>query len=124
MTLATHVDETLALLKRIGAAHAPAMLASSFGAEDMVLTDLIARHALPIRIFTLDTGRLPEETLELIDRTRERYGLPVDVYTPEARLLQQLVRENGVNAFYRSPELRRACCAVRKTAPLARGLVA
>jgi phosphoadenosine phosphosulfate reductase len=100
------------------------MLASSFGAEDMVLTDLIARHALPIRIFTLDTGRLPEETLALIERTRERYGVPVDVYTPDARLLQQFVRANGVNAFYRGVELRRGCCAVRKTEPLARALVA
>ena len=124
MTLAARTDRTLALLKRISVRHAPAVLASSFGAEDMVLIDLIARHALAIRIFTLDTGRLPEETHALIDRTRERYGLPVDVYTPDARALQQFVRENGVNAFYRSVDLRRGCCAVRKTEPLARALVA
>ena len=100
------------------------MFASSFGAEDMVVIDLIARHALPIRIFTLDTGRLPEETHALIDRTRERYGLPIDVYTPDTRRLQAFVRENGVNAFYASVELRQACCAVRKTEPLQRALVA
>ncbi len=124
MNAATHIDDTLALLKHISATHAPAVLASSFGAEDMVLTDLIARHALPIRIFTLDTGRLPEETYALIDRTRERYGLPIDIYTPDTRALQHFVRENGQNAFYRSVELRKACCAVRKTEPLARALVA
>jgi phosphoadenosine phosphosulfate reductase len=124
MTSAGRAEEPLALLKRIGATHAPAVLASSFGAEDMVLTDLIASHALPIRIFTLDTGRLPEETYALIDRTRERYGIAIDIYMPDARALQRFVRENGVNAFYRSVELRQACCAVRKTEPLARALAA
>ncbi len=103
---------------------APAVFASSFGAEDMVLLDLIARHALPIRVFTLDTGRLPEETYALIDRARERYRLPIDVYTPDARRLQGFVREHGVNAFYASVELRKECCAMRKTEPLARALVA
>jgi phosphoadenosine phosphosulfate reductase len=124
MTSAARIDDTLALLKQISAMHAPAVLASSFGAEDMVLTDLIARHALPIRIFTLDTGRLPEETYALIDRTRERYGLPIDIYMPDTRALQIFVRENGQNAFYLGVDLRKACCAVRKTEPLARALVA
>ena len=109
-------------LRDITARHAPAVLASSFGAEDMVLIDLIARHALPIRIFTLDTGRLPEETLALIDRTRERYGLPIDIYTPDTRALEAFVGENGVNAFYKSVDLRKTCCAVRKTEPLKRAL--
>ncbi len=122
--LDARIDETVALLRAIAACHAPAVFASSFGAEDMVVIDLIARHALPIRIFTLDTGRLPEETHALIDRTRERYGLPIDIYTPDTRLLQSFVRENGVNAFYGSVELRKGCCAVRKTEPLARALVA
>jgi phosphoadenosine phosphosulfate reductase len=111
-------------LRRIATQHRPAVFASSFGAEDMVLLDLIARHALPIRVFTLDTGRLPEETYALIDRARERYRLPIDVYTPDARRLQGFVREHGVNAFYSSVELRKGCCAVRKTEPLARALVA
>ena len=87
----------------------PRCFASSFGAEDMVLIDLIATHALPIRVFTLDTGRLPEETHALIDRARERYGLPIDVYAPDApRCCRRFVREHGVNAFYRSVELRKA----------------
>jgi phosphoadenosine phosphosulfate reductase len=58
----------------------------------------------------------------LIDRARELYGLPVDIYTPDERLLQGFVREHGVNAFYRSVDLRKACCGVRKTEPLARAL--
>jgi phosphoadenosine phosphosulfate reductase len=120
----SRVPGAVELLRRVAAEHAPAVFASSFGAEDMVVIDLIARHTLPIRIFTLDTGRLPEETHALIDRTRERYGLPIDIYTPEARRLQAFVRENGVNAFYASVDLRKACCAVRKSEPLQRALVA
>jgi len=124
MTLATRTAEALGLLRRIADDHPPAMLATSFGAEDQVLTDLVARHGLRIRLFTIDTGRLPDETHALVERTRERYGLPIDVYVPDTRELQNLVREHGVNAFYRSVELRRRCCAVRKSAPLARALVA
>jgi phosphoadenosine phosphosulfate reductase len=123
-TPASRTGQALATLERIAATHAPAVLASSFGAEDMVLTDLIARHGLPIRVFTLDTGRLPEETHALIERTREHYGLPVDVYVPDTRAVQQYVRAHGSNAFYRGVELRQRCCAIRKTEPLARALVA
>ena len=123
-TLAARTDHALRALARIAVEHAPAMLASSFGAEDMVLTDLIARHRLPIRIFTLDTGRLPEETHALIERTRERYGLAIDIYAPDTREVQQFVRAHGSNAFYRSVELRQRCCEIRKTEPLARALAA
>src|SRR5437667_12545843 len=103
--------ETLALLHRIVLTHAPVALASSFGAEDMVLTDLIARNALAIDVFTLDTGRLPGETYALIDRVRNHYGLPIEVYYPDARALERYVGANGLNAFYRSVELRQGCCA-------------
>ena len=120
--LAPPVAELLARLRKIAADHAPAVFASSFGAEDMVVFDLIARHALPIRVFTLDTGRLPEETLALIDRTRERYRLPIDIYAPDTGALEAFVAANGVNAFYRSVDLRMGCCAVRKTEPLKRAL--
>jgi phosphoadenosine phosphosulfate reductase len=112
----------IALLQRIAIRYAPAALASSFGAEDMALTDIIARHALPIVIFTLDTGRLPGETYALIDRVRDHYRLPIEVHYPDARALENYVRENGINAFYRSVELRQRCCAIRKGAPLARAL--
>jgi len=111
-------------LRTIAARHVPAVFASSFGAEDMVVIDLIATHALPIRIFTLDTGRLPDETHALIDRTRKHYGLPVDVYAPDTRRVQSFVRAHGVNAFYDSVERRKECCAIRKSEPLARALVA
>ena len=111
-------------LRDIVARHVPAVFASSFGAEDMVVIDLIAKRALPVRIFTLDTGRLPEETHALIDRARKQYGLPIDIYVPDTRRLQAFVRANGVNAFYDSVELRKGCCAVRKSEPLSRALVA
>jgi phosphoadenosine phosphosulfate reductase len=116
------IEAAHASLAAIAQEHAPAVLASSFGAEDMVLVDLIARHALPIGIFTLDTGRLPEQTLALIDRVRDRYVLPVDVFSPAPDRLEPFVRTHGVNAFFQSVELRRACCAIRKTEPLARAL--
>ena len=112
----------IALLQRIATRHASAALASSFGAEDMALTDMIARHALPIAIFTLDTGRLPGETYALIDRVQEHYRLPIEVHYPDARALEDYVRAHGVNAFYRGVELRQRCCAIRKAAPLARAL--
>ena len=122
MSLDTRVAEATALLQRVVARHPPAALASSFGVEDMVLTDLIARHALPIAIFTFDTGRLPGETYAFIDRVRERYALQVEVHCPDARALEGYVRDHGVNAFYRSVELRLRCCAIRKAEPLARAL--
>jgi len=122
VTLEYQSKEALALLHRVATRHASPALASSFGAEDMVLTDLIARHALPIRVFTLDTGRLPAETYALIDRVREHYQLPIDVFYPDHHALEAFVREHGPNAFYRSVELRKHCCAIRKTAPLVRAL--
>jgi phosphoadenosine phosphosulfate reductase len=122
MTADRRVGDVVALLHRIHVNHAPAVLASGLGVESMVLTDLIARHALPLRIFTLDTGRLPGETYALIDRIREHYALSIDVYYPDAAALEAYVRHNGVNAFYRTLELRQRCCEIRKTEPLARAL--
>ena len=122
MTLDGRCAEVLALLHRIASQYASVALASSFGAEDMVLTDLIARNRLPIVIFTLDTGRVPGETYALIDRVREHYGVPIEVYCPDTRAVEAYVRDNGVNAFYRSVELRQSCCAIRKAEPLARAL--
>jgi phosphoadenosine phosphosulfate reductase len=122
MTLGDRVAAAAAALAAIDRAHPPAVFASSFGAEDMVVLDLLARHAPAIGIFTLDTGRLPEETLALIDRARDRYGLPIDVMFPDAEQLAAFVRANGVNAFYNGVELRKACCAIRKMEPLRRAL--
>jgi phosphoadenosine phosphosulfate reductase len=122
MTLSKRVDEVTATLTHVAAAHAPAVLASSFGAEDMVLLDLIAQHVPAIGVFTLDTGRLPEETQVLIDRARDRYGIAIDVYFPEPTRIAPFVRTHGVNAFYDSVALRQGCCAIRKTEPLRRAL--
>jgi phosphoadenosine phosphosulfate reductase len=112
--------QAIALLRQISLRHAPAALASSFGAEDMVLVDMIAAHALPIAIITVDTGRLPGETCELMDRVRDRHRLALGVYCPLAETVEGYVRAHGMNAFYRSAELRQSCCAIRKSEPFAR----
>jgi phosphoadenosine phosphosulfate reductase len=110
------------LLGRIARAHSPTVLAASFGAEDMVLVDMIARACLPVGVFTLDTGRLPEETHALIAQVRRHYGLRVDVFAPAAADVEAHVAAHGPNGFYDSLDVRTACCAARKTAPLARAL--
>ena len=101
-------------------------IACSFGVEDMVVVHEAARVGRAIgclpRVFLLDTGRLHQETFDLLDRVRSRYELPVDVYAPSAELVQDLVRRSGANAFYRSAADRRECCGVRKLEPLARAL--
>ncbi|HHH76407.1 MAG TPA: phosphoadenylyl-sulfate reductase [Phycisphaerae bacterium] len=95
-------------------------LASSFGAEDQVMTDMIASQNLPIAIFTLDTGRLPQETYDLIDATRQRYNLDIEVLFPDPADVEEMVRQCGVNCFRKSVELRKTCCNVRKVKPLGR----
>ena len=110
------------LLARVAQTHAPVVFASSFGAEDMVLLDLIARASLPIRVFTLDTGRLPQETHELIDRARAAYRVDIDVYAPRTEAVEAFVREHGSNGFYRGVGLRQQCCGIRKGEPLRRAL--
>jgi phosphoadenosine phosphosulfate reductase len=97
-------------------------LSSSLGQEDQVLTDMIARGKINVQIFTLDTGRLFYETYELMDKTTARYRIPLDVYSPDASEVEALVRLRGINGFYESVDNRKACCAVRKVAPLARAL--
>jgi phosphoadenosine phosphosulfate reductase len=96
--------------------------ATSLGAEDMVVTDLIARHQLPIAIGTLQTGALHAQTVELIDRTRQHWGLNVEVYEPVASDVVTFVQRHGERAMYESIDLRKQCCAVRKLEPLARML--
>ena len=98
------------------------VIASSFGAEDVVLIDLAARAGVPVRIFTLDTGRLPQETYDVMDRLRERYGLTFEVILPDPVALAELLTNKGANSFYASVENRRECCAVRKVEPLQRVL--
>lgn len=95
---------------------------SSLGQEDQVLTDMIARHNIGIEIFTIDTGRLFNETYETLERTTARYKIPINVYFPQAEAVQQMVNERGVNLFYESVENRKLCCHVRKVEPLNRAL--
>jgi phosphoadenosine phosphosulfate reductase len=85
-----------------------------------VLTDLIARHALPIALATLDTGWLHDETLALIPRVERRYGLRIERFTPVQQSVVQFVRRHGERAMYDSIDLRKACCGVRKLEPLGR----
>jgi len=111
-----------ALLRGIERNHSPAVFASSFGAEDMVLIDLIAWEGLDIDIFTLDTGRLPRETHDLIARVQQHYGLLIDAVTPRAASIDAYVRKHGLDGFYDGIEERKACCKVRKVELLKRAL--
>jgi len=122
MNLDQKIERVKELLHQIENAYAPAALANSLGAEDMVLTDLIARHAPAIEIFSLDTGRLPEETYRLLQEIRDCYAVPITVYFPEARAVEQYALAQGPNAFYASVELRKLCCHIRKVEPLRRAL--
>lgn len=96
--------------------------ANSMGAEDMVLTDIILREQLPIEIFSLDTGRLPVETYDLIAETEQTYNTKLMIYFPQAQAVEFYVRNNGINAFYESIDLRKGCCYMRKVEPLKRAL--
>lgn len=124
MELEAKIAAAADLLKRIQKDFTPATLASSLGAEDMVLTDLVARHAPGIEVFSLDTGRLNPETYELLAQVQQQYGdrLSLRVYYPDAAALQQYVEQHGINAFYQSVDLRKGCCGIRKVEPLQRAL--
>ena len=97
-------------------------LASSLGAEDQVLTDMLMTNTPDMRIFTLDTGRLPEETYDVMERTRGRYGLTYTMLFPEHRDIESITAEQGPNLFYRSVDSRKLCCQIRKVKPLRRML--
>jgi phosphoadenosine phosphosulfate reductase len=120
---ASKLDTTIEILKTMAADHGGRIVqATSLGAEDMVITDLIARLSLPIAIGTLETGKLHVETVALIPRIEQRYGLAVEVYRPREEQVVQFVRANGEDAMYRSIELRKGCCQIRKMEPLGRML--
>jgi len=97
-------------------------LACSFGMEDMVLIDMIAKLKGPITIFTLDTGRLHEETYEIMERVRSHYGFEIKTYFPDSEQVEKLVRGKGLFSFKESIENRKECCAIRKIEPLNRAL--
>lgn len=97
-------------------------LASSFGAEDQVLTDMICNISTSARVFTLDTGRLHQETYDCMHATREKYGVDIRVAFPDRQQVSQMVRQKGPNLFYESVENRKLCCQIRKIEPLQREL--
>ena len=116
----TTVDMVTWALERFGPRIA---LACSFQAEESVLIDLMHRvRGADFRVFTLDTGRLNQETYDCMDAIRERYGIQIEVFFPDSNGVEKMVRENGLNLFYNSVELRKLCCGVRKVEPLNRAL--
>jgi len=112
----------IARLEAIVAEFPRVALASSLGAEDMIVTDAILSAGLPVAIFTLDTGRLARETLDLLERARRHYGREIEAIHPDPDAVARYVKENGMNAFYQSVDLRKRCCHIRKVEPLARAL--
>ena len=121
-TLNRKTPELERLLVRVALEHAPAALASSLSAEDMVITDVILRHKLGIEVFTLDTQRLHADTLNVIAAIRARYGYDVRVFQPDPESVSEYVTNFGRDAFYESQELRKRCCHIRKVEPLNRAL--
>lgn len=95
---------------------------TSLGQEDQVITQLIASGDIPVKIFSLDTGRLFPETLDLLSRTESKYKQNIKVYYPTTSSVENLVSEIGINGFYNSVENRKSCCFVRKVEPLRRAL--
>ena len=120
-TFAAKLAHTQALLAQ-AAAHGAVTQASSLGAEDVVISHLIAGAQLPIEVFVLNTGALHTETLALLERTQANAALTVNVFHPKLESVVHFIRDQGQDAMYRSIELRKACCHIRKMEPLARAL--
>lgn len=98
------------------------IFSTSFGLEDQIITHIIFSNNLPIKVFTLDTGRLFTETYSVWNRTREIYGKNIEMYAPQVEAVQKMVSEKGPNSFYDSVENRLECCHIRKVEPLQRAL--
>ncbi|MGJ8620156.1 MAG: phosphoadenylyl-sulfate reductase [Methylophilaceae bacterium] len=114
--------QVVELLQSAAKAFPAITFANSYGAEDMVLTDIINKAQLPIEIFSLDTGRLPAETYTLMGEVEKTYDTKPLVFFPKHETVEDYVRTKGINAFYESIELRKACCHMRKVEPLKRAL--
>ena len=116
------INQAVAVLRQAVRDFSPVCFANSLGAEDMVLTDIIARGRLDISMFSLDTGRLPQETYDLMQEVRKHYAVRLQVYFPDSALVEEYVAMRGINGFYDSVEARKGCCHVRKVEPLRRAL--
>ena len=97
-------------------------ICTSFQSDGMAILDMATRIDANVRVFTVDTGRLPQETYDFMEAVRRRYGVTIDVYLPETREVETMVKRNGVNLFYQAVPLRLACCDIRKVRPLRRAL--
>jgi phosphoadenosine phosphosulfate reductase len=118
-------QKTAAVRERLAAAvgeYGRVVYSNSLGAEAMVLTDIIWSNVPEIDIFSIDTGRLPEETYELLEKLQRRYKRNLRVVYPDAEALEGLVAAQGVNGFYHSLEARQACCRIRKVEPFKRAI--
>jgi thioredoxin-dependent adenylylsulfate APS reductase len=97
-------------------------ISTSFQKEGMVVIDMATRINPRVRVFTIDTGRLPEETHQMMETVRQRYGIPVEIVFPEASEVESMIATHGPNLFYREVTLRKLCCHIRKVRPLDRKL--
>jgi phosphoadenosine phosphosulfate reductase len=124
--LSAHLEhlaqETRRHLEHAAREYREVVYSNSLGAEAMVLTDIIWTHVPEIEIFTLDTGRLHDETLALLDRLERRYQRRMRVYSPDAARIEEYVRQNGINGFYLGSEERQSCCGIRKIEPFKRAI--
>lgn len=117
------LDKSIALLKEATAEHGSTLVfACSFGAEDVVLLDMLVKASIDVRVITLDTGRLHQQTYDVMDACRKKYDLNLHVYFPDANDVEEMVNTKGLNLFYDSIENRKFCCEVRKIRPLKRAL--
>lgn len=116
------LQDTRALLEHALREYGDVVYSNSLGAEAMVLTDIICSDVPEIELFTLDTGRLPDETLALLDRLERRYQRRIEVFYPQAGQIEQYVRDNGINGFYLGSDERRSCCNIRKIEPFRRAI--
>ncbi|MDG6895187.1 phosphoadenylyl-sulfate reductase [Volucribacter amazonae] len=122
-SLADKVQTLTERLQQIAQQHQQARFASSLAVEDMLITDIIAKQHLPIQVFTLDTGLLHSETLDLLQQIAQIYPhLDFQVFQPQADKAEQFVQEFGKHAYYESVALRKQCCYIRKIEPLNRAL--
>jgi phosphoadenosine phosphosulfate reductase len=114
------IEETLAFLAN--EYKGKVVFSTSFGQEDQVITDLIEKSKAEITIFTLDTGRLFQETYDVFHRTQKKYKTAIKVYFPEAKAVEELLEKKGPNSFFESVENRKECCFIRKVVPLKKAL--
>jgi phosphoadenosine phosphosulfate reductase len=122
MSIETRIEGTLAVLRAARRDYGKVVYSSSLGAEAIVLTDLIWTHVPEIEIFTLDTGRLPEQTRNLIERLEARYHRRIRIYHPDPQDLEPWIAQNGINGFFNSVEQRQGCCHIRKVLPFKRAI--